>query len=64
VETVNLVMCGKDCVYQKDGYCMLEEDLKVSGDMVDGCCYFRGKDEKEATAEWGQWLRNLFNCEI
>lgn len=42
---MNLINCGKDCVHQKDGQCTLETVSPVSGSKVDGCCYFKPRQD-------------------
>lgn len=42
---MNLVSCNKDCDYQKDGYCCLNEVTYINS-KVDGCCYYCKSKEK------------------
>ncbi|MBC8611853.1 hypothetical protein [Massiliimalia timonensis] len=37
---MNLVLCDKDCLHQKDGYCKLKANAAPTGTPVGGCCYY------------------------
>ena len=39
-KTMNLVLCGKECAYQKDGCCTRSGSAVPGEGKVDGCCYF------------------------
>lgn len=42
---MNLVKCNQDCCYEKDGYCKLNAQASVSGEIVDGCAYFKKRNK-------------------
>lgn len=41
---LNLIRCVNNCIYQKDGYCTLDKPSKITGEAVDGCCYYEQKN--------------------
>lgn len=43
---MNLVTCSQSCVYQKDGYCKLDNMLYVSNVKIDGCCYYKSSNSR------------------
>ncbi|HIU31105.1 MAG TPA: hypothetical protein IAB66_02920 [Candidatus Caccousia avistercoris] len=36
---MSLIQCDEDCVYQKDGYCMLEMPSAITNYTGDGCVH-------------------------
>lgn len=38
---MNMIICGADCIYQKDGYCCLDFISEVSDAAVEGCHYYK-----------------------
>lgn len=40
---MNLILCSKDCIHQRDGFCRLEGRAAPTGSVVDGCCYYRAQ---------------------
>ena len=37
---MNLVICGKKCKYQKDGYCNLPNLSQLGNQLNEGCIHF------------------------
>lgn len=52
---MNLIVCNKDCTYQKDGYCCLEEPTHISS-KVDGCCYYTKEENKKEPEKTGSLI--------
>lgn len=42
---MNMILCGSDCRYQKDGYCCLEGRAVITNAVSSPCCYYQ-KNEK------------------
>lgn len=42
---MNLINCGKDCLYQRGGNCTLSGIAYPSGNKVDGCCYYKRRPD-------------------
>ena len=67
---MNLVLCGKECAYQKDGCCTRSGSAVPGEGKVDGCCYFepakKGEDQRIAgeTYKNSQIFPNLFRHSI
>lgn len=38
---MNMITCGSDCIYQKDGYCCLNFITEINGAAVEGCHYYK-----------------------
>lgn len=36
---MSIIQCDEDCVYQKDGYCMLEMPSAITNYTGDGCVH-------------------------
>ncbi len=57
VKTMNMIVCGNNCRYQKDGYCCLEGRAVITNAVSTPCCYYEsppgqpdtssGKDERQ-----------------
>ncbi len=45
---MNMIVCGSDCRYQKDGYCCLEGRAVITNAVSSPCCYYEksGGDAK------------------
>lgn len=37
---MNMIICGENCRYQKDGYCMLDDLTHANASASSECCYF------------------------
>ncbi len=37
---MNMIVCGNDCRYQKDGYCCLEGRAVITNAVSSPCCYY------------------------
>lgn len=37
---MNMIVCGNDCRYQKDGYCCLEGRAVITNAVSTPCCYY------------------------
>ncbi|MBQ3841274.1 MAG: hypothetical protein II820_01140 [Ruminiclostridium sp.] len=37
---MNMIVCGSDCRYQKDGYCCLEGRAVITNAVSSPCCYY------------------------
>ena len=44
-DDMNMILCGSDCRYQKDGYCCLEGRAVITNAVSSPCCYYQ-KTEK------------------
>ena len=42
---MNMIVCGSDCRYQKDGYCCLEGRAVITNAVSSPCCYYEKKPE-------------------
>lgn len=44
---MNMIECGKNCLYQKEGYCQLETLTALSDEIEaqEDCRYFRSAEE-------------------
>ncbi|MBR5089917.1 MAG: hypothetical protein IK093_10865 [Ruminiclostridium sp.] len=42
---MNMIVCGSDCRYQKDGYCCLEGRAVITNAVSSPCCYYDRKQE-------------------
>ncbi|MBP3857534.1 MAG: hypothetical protein IK990_18185 [Ruminiclostridium sp.] len=40
---MNMIVCGSDCRYQKDGYCCLEGRAVITNAVSSPCCYYEKK---------------------
>lgn len=48
---MNMITCGLDCAYQKDGFCCLDGCARITETDGSLCCYYEKKDgEKEVGA--------------
>lgn len=47
---MNMIVCGSDCRYQKDGYCCLEGRAVITNAVSSPCCYYdkRTPDEESS----------------
>lgn len=43
---MNMVLCGEDCCYQKDGYCKMKDSVPISAKPINGCCYYKQRKVK------------------
>ena len=43
---MNMIVCGSDCRYQKDGYCSLEGRAVITNAVSSPCCYYEKNDNK------------------
>ena len=39
-EFMNMIVCGRNCRYQKDGYCCLEGRAVITNAVSSPCCYY------------------------
>ena len=37
---MSIIPCGDDCVYQKEGYCMLEMPTAITNNTSTGCVHY------------------------
>ena len=37
---MNLILCSRNCAYQKDGYCCLDGEAVITEAIASTCCYF------------------------
>ncbi len=37
---MNMIVCGSDCRYQRDGYCCLEGRAVITNAVSSPCCYY------------------------
>ena len=37
---MNIIVCGSDCRYQRDGYCCLEGRAVITNAVSSPCCYY------------------------
>ena len=44
---MNMIVCGNDCRYQKDGYCCLEGRAVITNAVSSPCCYYERKNDGE-----------------
>ncbi len=44
---MNMIVCGRNCRYQKDGYCCLEGRAVITNAVSSPCCYYDETDPKE-----------------
>ncbi|WP_208074164.1 hypothetical protein [Bittarella massiliensis (ex Durand et al. 2017)] len=42
---MNLVICGKKCKFQKDGYCNLPNLSQMGNNLGEGCVHFTPLEE-------------------
>ncbi len=42
---MNMIVCGSDCRYQKDGYCTLEGRAVITNAVSSPCCYYERSPE-------------------
>jgi len=42
-KNMNLIICGENCVNQKDGYCRMEGHSQITNALASPCCYFSEK---------------------
>ena len=42
---MNMIVCGSDCRYQKDGYCCLEGRAVITNAVSSPCCYYEKKSD-------------------
>ncbi len=47
---MNMIVCGIDCRYQKDGYCCLEGRAVITNAVSSPCCYYE-KTPKNSSEE-------------
>jgi hypothetical protein len=47
---MNMIVCGSDCRYQKDGYCCLEGRAVITNAVSSPCCYYQ-KKKQDRTGE-------------
>jgi len=45
---MNMIVCGSDCRYQKDGYCCLEGRAVITNAVSSPCCYYERSPEKSS----------------
>lgn len=43
---MNMIVCGSDCRYQKDGYCCLEGRAVITNAVSSPCCYYEQKENR------------------
>ncbi|MBQ9483608.1 MAG: hypothetical protein IJU82_05385 [Ruminiclostridium sp.] len=43
---MNMIVCGSDCRYQKDGYCCLEGRAVITNAVSSPCCYYERKQDR------------------
>lgn len=48
---MNLILCSEPCCHQKDGYCRLEGNAKITNALASPCCYFQSTDENNKKKE-------------
>jgi len=46
---MNMIVCGSDCRYQKDGYCCLEGRAVITNAVSSPCCYYDKKPDVPET---------------
>ncbi len=47
MEQINLILCNKDCIHQKEGYCALNEIQYPSLEgKANGCAYFISREKE------------------
>lgn len=37
---MSIIPCGDDCIYQKEGYCMLETPTTITNNTSTGCVHY------------------------
>jgi hypothetical protein len=42
---MNMIVCGSDCRYQKDGYCCLEGRAVITNAVSSPCCYYEQNEK-------------------
>lgn len=42
---MNMIVCGNNCRYQKDGYCCLEGRAVITNAVSTPCCYYESPAE-------------------
>lgn len=47
---MSMIQCAKPCIYQKDGYCHLDNTAPVTN-TCGGCAYFLAEDRADCTFE-------------
>ena len=46
---MNIVLCAKNCKYQKDGYCNINLPSSIINSNKNECLYFKNKNYTEST---------------
>lgn len=49
-DIMNMIVCGRDCRYQEDGYCCLEGRAVITNAVSSPCCYYE-KTGKQGGAD-------------
>ena len=48
---MNMIVCGRNCRYQKDGYCCLEGRAVITNAVSSPCCYYDETDPKKNSGD-------------
>lgn len=48
---MNMIVCGNDCRYQKDGYCCLEGRAVITNAVSSPCCYYEKNRKPDAAPD-------------
>jgi hypothetical protein len=50
VKIMNMIVCGNNCRYQKDGYCCLEGRAVITNAVSTPCCYYESTGSRSETS--------------